>query len=145
LPRLNDRLDYLRNIAKTYLLVYETDTRFCSNLKPEEIFAVHPKIRWAGFATNKGAVIFAQMRKGVTSFTPDSNKLTDLEVRSQYIIESAELENKWVGALDHITFCFEKYVELIVPLKDGYVAINLERDVPCEAYPKISKSIRELE
>ncbi len=85
------------------------------------------------------------MRKGVTSFTPDTNKLADFEIRAQYIIESAELEGKWVGPLDHITFCFEKYVELIVPIKDGYVAINLEKDVPSEAYPRISKSIRELE
>lgn len=114
-------------------------------MKPEEIFALHPKIRWAGLATNKGAVVFAQMRKGVTSFTPDTNKLADFEIRAQYIIESAELEGKWVGPLDHITFCFEKYVELIVPIKDGYVAINLEKDVPSEAYPRISKSIRELE
>jgi hypothetical protein len=118
---------------------------FCLNLKPEEIFAVHPKIRWTGVATNKGAVIFAQMRNGVTSMTPASNKLTDLEIRAQYIIESAELESRWVGPLDHITFCFEKYVELIVPLKDGYVAVNLEKDVPSESYPKISKAIRELE
>ncbi len=114
-------------------------------MKPEEIFAVHPRIRWAGLATRKGAVIFAQMRKGVTSMTPVSNQLTDLEIRTQYIIESAELETKWVGALDHITFCFEKYVELIVPLKDGYVAINMEKDVPAESYPKISRAIRELE
>ena len=78
----------------------------------------------------------------MTSMTPVSNQLTDLEVRTQYIIESAELESRWVGALDHITFCFEKYVELIVPLKEGYVAVNLEKDVPSESYPKIAKSIR---
>jgi hypothetical protein len=114
-------------------------------LKPEEVFAVHPKIRWAGLATRKGAVIFAQMRKGVTSMTPISNQLTDLEIRTQYIIESAELESRWVGALDHITFCFEKYIELIVPLKDSYVAVNLEKDVPAESYSKISRAIRELE
>lgn len=114
-------------------------------MRPEEIFAVHPRIRWAGLATRKGAVIFAQMREGVKSLTPDSNHLSDLEVRTQYIIESAEQESKWIGALDHITFCFEKYVELVVPLKDSYVAINLEKDVPPESYPRISKAIRELE
>jgi len=85
------------------------------------------------------------MREGVTSLTPDSNHLSDLEIRTQYIIESAEQESKWIGALDHITFCFEKYVELVVPLKDSYVAINLEKDVPPESYPRISKAIRELE
>jgi len=114
-------------------------------LKPQEVFAVHPRIRWAGLATRKGAVIFAQMKEGVTPLIPSGNHLSDLEIRTQYIIESAELESKWVGALDHITFCFEKYVELVVPLKDGYVLITLEKDVPTESYPRISKAIRELE
>ena len=114
-------------------------------MKPEEIFAVHPGIRWAGLATRKGGVIFAQMREGVTSLTPTSNDLTVLEIQTQYIIESAELESKWNGALDHITFCFEKYVELIVPLKKGYVAITVEKNVPSEAYPRISRAIRDLE
>ena len=77
--------------------------------------------------------------------SPNSNNLTTLEIRTQYIIESAELESKWIGALDHITFCFEKSVELIVPLKERYVLITVEKDVPPESYPKISKAIRELE
>jgi len=85
------------------------------------------------------------MKEGVTPLIPSGNHLSDLEIRTQYIIESAELESKWVGALDHITFCFEKYVELVVPLKDGYVLITLEKDVPTESYPRISKAIRELE
>ena len=114
-------------------------------MKPEEVFAVHPRIRWAGLATRKGAVIFAQMREGVTSLTPNSNDLSDLEIRTQYIVESAELESWWAGGFDHVTFCFERYVELVVPLKDCYALITLEKDVPPESYPRISKAIRELE
>jgi hypothetical protein len=85
------------------------------------------------------------MREGVTPLVPITNNLSTLEIRTQYLIESAQLESKWVGALDHITFSFEKYVELIVPLKDGYVGITIEKDVPAESYAKISKAIRELE
>ncbi len=81
----------------------------------------------------------------MTSLTPNSNHLNDLEIRSQYIIESAELESRWVGALDHIALCFEKYVELVVPLKESYVLITLEKDVSPESYSKISEAIRELE
>jgi hypothetical protein len=133
----------VRNFDNTYLLVCEWTLDL--TLKAEEVFAVHPGIRWAGLATRKGGVIFAQMREGVTSLTPSSNDLNILEIRSQYIIESAELETKWTGALDHITFCFEKFDELIVPLKGGYLAITLEKDVPPDSYPSISKAIRELE
>ena len=114
-------------------------------MQPEEVFAVHSGIRWAGLATRKGEVIFAEMRKGVTSVSPVSSKLTDLEIRMQYVIESAELESRWIGALDHVLFSFEKYNELVVPLKERYVVVNLEKDVPCEAYPRIAKAIRELE
>ena len=114
-------------------------------MKPDDVFAVHSGIRWAGLATRKGKVVFAQMREGVTSLTPNTNDLSTLEIRTQYILEAAELESKWSGTLDHITFCFEKYVEIIVPLKNSYVAITVERDVPPESYPKISNAIREME
>jgi len=114
-------------------------------LNPEEIFAIHPKIRWVGLATRKGKVIFAQMREGATSLTPSANDLSTLEIRTQYIIEAAEQESRWVGALDHITFCFEKYVEVNIPLRDSYVAITVEKDLAAESYPKISRAIRELD
>ena len=114
-------------------------------MKAEEVFAVHPKIRWVGLASRKGRVIFAQMREGVTSLTPSSNDLSTLEIRTQYVIEAAEQESRWVGALHHIIFCFEKYVEMVVPLRDSYVAVTLERDVSPESYTEISKAIRELE
>ena len=114
-------------------------------MKPEEIFAIHPKIRWAGLATSKGQVIFAQMREGVTSLTPYDNDLSTLEVQMQYIVEAAEQESRWIGALDHVVLRFEKFVEMVVPLRESYVAITLEKDVPPESYPRISKAIRELE
>jgi len=84
------------------------------------------------------------MREGVQSLTPYNNDLSTLEIRTQYIIEAAELECEWVGPLDHISFRFEKYVELIVPLSESYVAITLENDVTPESYPTITKAIREL-
>jgi len=114
-------------------------------LKPEDIFALLPAVRWVGLATRRGKVIFTQMREGVTSLTPNTNDLSTLEIRTQYIIEAAELESRWAGALDHITFVFEKYVEIIIPLKNSYVAITVEKDVPPQSYPEISKAIRELE
>jgi hypothetical protein len=114
-------------------------------LKPEDIFAMLPAVRWAGLATRRGKVIFTQMREGVPSLTPNTNDLSTLEIRTQYIIEAAELESRWAGALDHIAFVFEKYVEIIIPLKNSYVAITVEKDVPAQSYPEISKAIRELE
>jgi hypothetical protein len=114
-------------------------------LKPEDVFAIHPAIRWVGLATRKGRVIFSQMKEGVSSITPDTNDLSTLEIRTQYIIEGAEQESRWAGALDRITFVFEKYVEVIVPLRDSYVAVTVDKEILPQSYSGISKAIRELE
>ena len=113
-------------------------------LRPEEIFAVHPGIRWAGLATRKGQIIFAQMREGKKSLTPNTNDLSALEIRTQYVIEAAEQDAKWSGMLEYISFCFEKFVEVIIPLRNSYVAITVEKDVAPEFYPEIANAIREL-
>ena len=96
-------------------------------------------------ATRRGRVISAQMRDGVTSMTPNTNDLNTLEIRTQYVIEAAEQESRWAGALDFITFVFERYVEIIIPLKNRYAAITVEKEMPTQSYPEISRAIRELE
>ncbi len=114
-------------------------------MKPEDIFAIHPKIRFAGLANRNGKVIFLQMREGVASLTPDSVDRTALEIHAQYMIETAELETRWSGPVGHVAIDFEKYVELVVPLKESYVAITLEKEVSAETYREICKSIRALD
>jgi hypothetical protein len=47
--------------------------------------------------------------------------------------------------LDHITFVFEKFAEIILPLKNSYVVITVDKDMPLQSYSEISKAIRELE
>lgn len=85
------------------------------------------------------------MKGGLVSFTPDANDRATLEIRAQYLIETVEQECAWGGTLDHITIAFEKYVEIIIPLKTSYVAITVEKDLPPEAYSPICKAIRTLE
>jgi hypothetical protein len=114
-------------------------------LKPEDIFAVHPKIRFAGLAKRNGQILFAQMREGVASYTPDSIDRTSLEDHGRYFIEMAEQEVKWSGMLEHIAVSYEKYVVLIVPLKQTYVLITLERDAPPESCTIICEAIRALD
>ena len=41
--------------------------------RADEIFLIHPKIRWAGLTTNKGQIIFSKMRPGVESYTPEED------------------------------------------------------------------------
>ena len=113
-------------------------------LKPEDIFAVHPGIRFAGLANRSGQILFSKMREGVVSYTPDSVERTGLEDHGRYFIETAEQEVKWSGILEHIAISYEKYVVLYIPLKQTYVLISLEKDVPAESYTGICKAIRAL-
>ena len=85
------------------------------------------------------------MREGVISHTPDSVERTGLEDHGRYFIETAEQEVKWSGKLEHITVSYEKYVVLYVPLKQGYVLISLEKDVPTESYTSVCEAIRALD
>jgi len=84
------------------------------------------------------------MREGVASHTPDSVERTGLEDHGRCFIETAEQEVQWSGKLEHIAVSYEKYVVLYVPLKQGYVLISLEKDVPAESYTSICKAIRAL-
>ena len=114
-------------------------------MKPEDLFAVHPGIRFAGLANRDGQILFSKMHEGVVSYTPDSVERTGLEDHGRYFIETAEQEVKWSGKLEQIAVSYEKYVVLYVPLKQGYVLISLEKDVPAESYTSICKAIRALD
>ena len=114
-------------------------------MKPEDIFAVHPGIRFAGLANRDGKILFSKMRERVVSHTPDSVERTGLEDHGRYFIETAEQEVKWSGKLEQIAVSYEKYVVAYVPLKQGYVLISLEKDVPAESYSSICKAIQALD
>jgi hypothetical protein len=114
-------------------------------LKPEDILAVHPGIRFAGLANRDGHILFSKMHEGVVSYTPDSVERTGLEDHGRYFIETAEQEVKWSGKLEHIAVSYEKYVVFYIPVKQGYVLISLEKDVPAESYTSICKAIRALD
>ena len=85
------------------------------------------------------------MREGVVSHTPNSVERTGLEDHGRYFIETAEQEVKWSGKLEQIAVSYEKYVVLYIPLKQRYVLISLEKDVPAESYTNICKAIRALD
>jgi hypothetical protein len=114
-------------------------------LKPEDIFAVHPGIRFAGLANRNGKILFSKMRKGVVSHTPNSVERTGLEDHGRYFIETAEQEVKWSGKLEQIAVSYEKYVVLYIPLKQRYALVSLEKDVPAESYTSVWKAIRAMD
>lgn len=113
-------------------------------LKPEVIFAINDRIRWAGLATSRGKVIFSKMREGLKSLTPNSDDLLLLELRSQYITEMTQQVSRWAGPASYVAVCFEKFTELTVILKDKYVVLTIEKDVEAQEFARIAESVRKL-
>lgn len=113
-------------------------------ITPEEIFIIHPKIRWAGLATDKGQVLFCQMRRGVRSITPEEDDRALLELRARYIAEVTQQVSNWAGPAEYITIAYEKFVEVIVLLEGRYVVLTVERDVPAQTIVDIVTSIRAI-
>ncbi len=114
-------------------------------LTPEDVFAINPNIRWAGLATNKGQVIFCQMRPSVESITPEQDDRLLLELRAQYITEMSRQVSRWAGPAEYIAVSYEKFIELIILLNDKYLAVTLEKNVPIETLVDITTSVRNLE
>ena len=127
-------------------------SKTCDGLKqrflkttPEDVFAVSPKIRWAGLATSKGKVIFSQMRRGVKSLTPEEDDRALLKLRAQFLTEMCGPVMIWAGPVSYIAICYEQFTEFIVILKDKYVAMTLEKGTPAEAFKEIAASVQAKE
>lgn len=115
-----------------------------SDLRPEDVFAVNPNIRWAGLATKTGQVIFSQMRPGVKSLTPEEDDRLLLELRALFIAEMSERTSQWAGPVQYIAIGYEKFTELITVLKDKYMALTLESTASPQALVEVTKSIQAL-
>ena len=111
---------------------------------PEGIFEIDPNIRWAGLATRRGKVVFAQMRPGVESITPEEDDRMLLEIRAQYITEICEQVDRWAGPTEFIAMSHEKFIELIVILGETYVCVTLDKATPTRSLGEIANSIRIL-
>jgi hypothetical protein len=115
-----------------------------SPFNADDVFALDTKIRWVGLATRKGQVIFAQMRPGVESITPESDDRLLLELRAQYITETCGQVNQWAGPTEYIAMSHEKFIELIIILKERYLVMTLEKSTPTEKFPALAKKAQEL-
>jgi hypothetical protein len=113
-------------------------------LKPEDVFEINPKIRWSGIATFSGQVVFCQMRPGVMSITPQDDDKLFLELRAHYITQTSQQVTRWAGPVEYVAVSYEKFVELIMFVKDGYAVVTLEKDVPPLAFAEITKAVQAL-
>jgi len=113
-------------------------------LTAEDVFAIHPKIRWAGLTTEKGEVIFAKMRPGVKTFTPEEDDRFLLQFGALIMNGVTQRSGPWLGNWEYMAIGYEKTIQLIVKLKEKYLALTVENSVPCDEILRITKSAQAL-
>jgi len=96
-------------------------------LTAEEIFNLHPKIRWAGLATEQGEVIFTKMRLGVQSLSPESIDQSFMQLGPMLLTGVCERLAPWAGPLETVVSTYEKVVLVVRKLDKRYLALTIDR------------------
>jgi len=97
-------------------------------ISPEDIFALHPKIRWVGLTTHQGQVVLAKMRPGVERATPENHDQRFLELGALILGGVAEGDAAFAGRVKWIAVDYEKYTELMVERDGKYLVLTFEPD-----------------
>ena len=115
-------------------------------LTPEDVFQLHPKIRWAAFSTN-GKVVFCQMRPGLKSYTSDAEDRAFMELGPLIMTAVAErlTLSGGAGKLENVLVNMGKDSVLLTKIRDGYLAISVDRAEAFGVFQEIDSSIRQLE
>ncbi len=99
-------------------------------LTPEEIFRLHPKIRWTAFSSD-GQVLFSQMRSGVESYTSEAEDKSFMELGPLFMTSLAERLSPFekAGRVDSIV------------VKEGSLSISVDRRDAVEVFLKVAPII----
>lgn len=115
-------------------------------LTPDDVFRLHPKIRWAAVSTTSGSVSFSQMRQGVESHTSNSEDRAFMELGPLLMYGVAERltpESK-AGRLECIIACFEKDCVLLTAVKEGHLAISVNKQDALAVFQEIMPQILQI-
>jgi len=117
-----------------------------TELTAEQVFRLHDKIRWAGFATESGQVTFCQMRAGVTSYTPEEADRSFMELGPLLITGISErlTPSELAGKVQNVIINFEKASVLLTKLKHGFLAVSVDRAHAPHVFEEIAGPIRRL-
>jgi hypothetical protein len=115
-------------------------------LAPDHVFQLHPMIRWAALSTTSGSVVFSQMREGVESYTPNSEDKAFMElgpVLMSGVAERLTPEGK-AGKLECVIACFERDYVLLARVKDGHLALSVDKPHALTVFQEIMPEIVKL-
>ncbi len=101
---------------------------FVVDITPERIFALNPKIRWAGLATDQGEVLFATMRPGITSLSPEDTDRTFMQLGPMLLSGVCERLAPWAGPLEAVVSRYRKVVMIVRKLDKLYLALTINSE-----------------
>jgi len=97
-------------------------------LTPDEIFILHPKIRWVGASTSGGEIVFSKMRPGVQTITTEEDDRNLLEMGSLLLRGIAERSSQFAGRVGCIAVLYEKFGQLIVQRNANNIILTFDND-----------------
>jgi len=115
-------------------------------LTANDVFRLHPKIRWAALSSDPTTVVFSQMRPGVESHTPNSEDKAFMEMGPLFLTGVAErlTPQGMAGKLECVIACFEKDCVLIAKVPDGHLALSVEAPNALSVFQEIMPQILKL-
>ena len=115
-------------------------------LTANDVFRLHPKIRWAALSSDPTTVVFSQMRPGVESHTPNSEDKAFMEMGPLFLTGVAErlTPQGMAGKLECVIACFEKDCVLIAKVPDGHLALSVEAPHALSVFEEILPQILKL-
>jgi len=107
----------------------------------DEVLKLHPKIRWAGLASEMGEVIWVQQRQGLTSYSPEDADRAFVQMGPLIIGGVCERLSPWTGPVGSIVINYEKVTSLIMKIKAGYLCMTIEKEDVQQSIQEIVKSL----
>ena len=115
-------------------------------MSPEDVFQLHPKLRWAAFSTESGKIAFSQMRAGLVSYTDEREDRAFMEFGPQLLTGIAERLSPTGGAgkIQSLIVNMEKDSVLLTKIRGGYLATSADRRDALLIFDEVEAKIRQL-
>jgi hypothetical protein len=98
------------------------------DITPEHIFALNPKIRWAGLATDQGEDLFTLMRPGLESLSPEETDRSFMQLGPVLLSGVCERLAPWAGPLEVVVSRYKKVTMIVRKLDKLFLAMTINSD-----------------
>ena len=115
-------------------------------LTADDIFRLHPKIRWAAYSTEQGNVVFCNMRPGVQSYTPNSDDRAFMELGVLMMCEMGDRlsASGAAGKLESVIVNFTHDSVMITDHGKGHLAFSADKADAMKVFEEVRPQLSRL-